>query len=302
MAGVITNGNFPKLLWPGLNTTWDAGYKSWQPMWPVLFDYNTSGQDREEDTAITGFGLARRKAEGAPLAYDSAQQTYTTTYTHVAYSLGFMITREQIDDNLYIKYGSKMAYFLGRSQAQTKDILGSDIFNSGFDVNVKYGDGVNFFTNDHPTLGGNQSNLLDAVDLSEDALENALIRLSDVRDERNLRTPTLETSLIVPPQLLYTATRILRNPERPDSTYRDINAMYTMGRFPDGIHQNIYFTDPRAYFVKTDAMDGLKYFNRKSAVFEADNDFDTKNAKYSAYERYSFGVSNWRSCFGSPGA
>lgn len=303
MAGVITTGSTPKLLWPGLNEIWGMAYNEYMPEWKEVFEIWASDKNYEEDVSMTGMGLAPVKAEGAALQYDTMKQSFTTRYTNVAYAIGYIITREELADNLYVEFGAQRARNVAFSMHQTKENVSANVFNRAFNASFPIGDGVSLVNALHPTEGGTQSNTLAvAADLSEASLEQALIDISNFRDNRNNRINIKGRCLLIPSSLMFEATRILKNPERPATTDRDINAIYAMGLLPDGIKVNHYLTDTKAWFIITNCPSGLKYFEREAPRFESDNDFSTKNALFSGYERYSFGASDWRAIYGSPGA
>ena len=302
MAGVITTGSTPKLLWPGLNQIWGMAYKTKTPEWSELFQTFMSEKNYEEDVGLTGMGLAPVKPETDALMYDTMKQSFVTKYTNVAYSIGFVITREEIADNLYAQFGAQRSRNVAFSMMQSKENVAANIFNRAFNSSYVGGDEVSLVNAGHPTAGGLLSNTPTvAVDLSEAALEDALVDISQFRDGRNNLINVMAQCLVVPPQLQFEATRLLKNPQRPGTADRDISAMYAMGLFPQGIKVNHYFTDSDAWFILTDCPTGLKHFQRQAPKFEADNDFDTKNAKFSGYERYSFGWTDWRAVYGSPG-
>lgn len=303
MAGVITTGSFPKLLWPGLKEVWSAAYNEYPPLWQALFNTYTSDKKYEEDVGMTAMGLAPVKDEGDSISYDTMKQNYITRYTHIAYGLGYAITEEEIEDNQYAELGTLRAMAIGKSMRQTKENVAADVFNRAFNASYPGGDGKSLVNSAHPTEGGTLSNTLAiAADLSEASLEQALIDIKQFRDERNNHVEVRALKLAVPPELEWDLIRILKNPQRPDTANRDINAMYQMGVFPQGYTCNIYFTDSDAWFILTDADAGLKHFQRRTPRFDSDNDFGTKNALYSGTERYSFGWTNWRAVYGSPGA
>jgi len=303
MAGVITTGSTPKLLWPGLNSMWGLAYNEHVPQWKEIFPTFKSDKAYEEDVGLTGMGLAPVKPEGDSLVYDTMKQSFVSRYTNIAYSLGYIITREEIADNLYGQFGGQRARNVAFSMNQSKENVAANILNRAFNASYTGGDGVSLINSSHPTEGGTLSNTLTtAADLSEASLEQALIDIKDFRDNRNNHISYMGESLVVPHQLEFEATRILKNPERPGTADRDISAMYKMGSLPGGIKVNVYLTDSDAWFILTSCPDGLKHFSREAPRFEADNDFDTKNAKFSGYERYSFGWTDWRGIYGSPGA
>jgi len=303
MSGIISTGSTPKLLWPGLDEIWGLAYKEKIPQWRELFEINYSDKNYEEDVGLTGMGLAPVKVEGEALSYDTMKQSFITRYTNVAYSIGFVITREEIADNLYKQFGAQRAKNVAYSMHQTKENVAANIFNRAFNNSYAGGDGVSLVNALHPTEGGTLSNTLTvAADLSEAALEQAIIDIDQFRDNRNNHIEVKALKLLVPPSLRFDAARILKNPQRPATADRDINAMYTLGVLPQGYTVNNYLTDTDAWFVLTDCPSSLKYFERSAPVFESDNDFTTKNALFSGYERYSFGFTDWRGIYGSPGA
>ena len=301
--GVITTGSTPKLLWPGLNRIWGLAYEAHKSEWKNCFSINNSDKSYEEDASLTGMGLAPRKPEGDAFYVDTMKQAFTTRYQNLAYALGFEITREEIEDNQYAEFGAQRAKNLAFSMNQTKENVAANIFNRAFTAAYAGGDGVSLIDASHPVEGGVLSNeLAVAADLSEASLEDALIAISNFRDNRNNHINIMGDKLLVPPQLMFDATRILRNPERPDTSDRDINAIYTLGLIPGGIVVNHYLTDIDAWFVLTNCPVGLKYFERDAPRFESNNDPYTFNGIFSGYERYSFGWSDWRGIFGSAGA
>jgi hypothetical protein len=302
-SGTITTGSNPKLLWPGLTDIWGLAYNEYQPQWEPLFEHYVSNKKYEEDVGLSGMGLAPVKDEGDALTYDTQKQSYVSRYTNVAYSIGFVITREEMADNQYPDVAPMRTRNIAFSMHQTKENVGANVFNRAFNNSYPGGDGKSLINSAHPTDGGTLSNTLAiAADLSEASIEQALIDISLFRDNRNNLISIQEKCLVVPPQLIFEAYRILKNPQRPGTTDRDISAMYLMGVLPEGIKRNQFLTDSDAWFILTNCPVGLKYFEREAPRLEDDNDFDTKNGKYSGYERYSFGWSDWRGIYGSPGA
>jgi len=300
----ISTGDFAKLVWPGLNAIYGKAYNDWQEEWSQLFDKYSSNQNYEEDLSVTSFGLAAVKPEGQAIQYDSERQGFVTRYKHITYATGFIITREMIKDDLYGKVGDRGARGLARGMRQTKETVAANIFNRAFNSSYTWGDGVEMCSDAHVNVaGGTWSNeLATAADLSEAALEQACIDIANFTDDRGLKISVMPQSLVIPHSLQFEAERILQSPLRVGKSDNDINALRSMGKFPKGVVLNHYFTDTDAWFIKTDAMDGLKYFERESDTFDQDNDFDTDNAKFKAYARYSFGVSDPRCAYGSPGA
>lgn len=300
---VISTGNIAKLLWPGLNARWGANYTEFPKEYTDLVDVFSSDMTYEEDQELTGFGLAPVKAQGQATVYDTMQQGVTTRYTHIAYSLGFIITREAIDDNQYEKVGMQRTGSLAFSMRQTKENVVANLYNRGFSTSYPIGDAAAMLSTAHPTLAGNQSNKLAVdADLSEASLEDLVIQVGQAQNSRGLRISLQAKSLVIPVQLQFEAARILKSVQQNDTANNAINALRSMGAFTDGVKVNHYLTDADAFFVRTNAPEGLKLFQRTSAEFKQDGDFDTDNLKYKAYERYSVGCSDWRSIFGSQGA
>jgi hypothetical protein len=303
MSGPINTGSIAKLLWPGLDAIWGKGYRDLPMLYKQFFDMNTSTKNYEEDVLVPGFGLAPIKPEGSSIVYDSTQQGYTSRYTHVAYGLGFIITREAIDDNQYEQKAVANTKTLARSFRSTTETVAANVYNRAFDSNFVGGDGVSLISAAHPTLSGLQSNALPiAADMSESALEDLSVQIMNATDERGLRIQLMGQAVGIPPALSFEATRILKSQLQNDTANNAVNAMRSMGLFPEGIKMNNYFTDPDAWFILTDAPDSLKFFDRTSPEFAQDNDFDTSNLKYKGYTRFSAGWSDYRGVFGSPGA
>lgn len=300
---VISTGNIAKLLWPGLNARWGVNYNEFAKEYTDLVDIESSDMNYEEDQEMTGFGLAPIKPQGQATVYDTEGQGYTNRYTHNAYSLGFIITKEAMDDNLYEKIGMQRTGSLAFSMRQTKENVVANLYNRAFNTSYTFGDGKALLVTDHPSLNGNWSNTLAvAADLSEASLEDLTIQIMNATNSRGLRIALMAKSLIVPTALSYEAMRILKSINQNDTANNAINAMRAMNVFPDGIKINHYLTDTDAFFIRTNAPEGLKLFQRTEAVFSQDGDFDTDNLKYKAYERYSVGASDPRGLYGSPGA
>ena len=303
MAGVISTGNHPKLLWPGVAATFGQEYKKHPLECEHLFDVKMSKKAHEEDVRITGFGLAPVKAEGGSTTYTSDTQADVTRYTNVAYSLGFIVTREEMDDNLYDVVGTRRAAGLAFSMRTTKEIVSANVLNRGFNAAYVGGDGKELFATDHPSNAGNQSNALAiAADLSEASLEDLLIQIMSATNYEGLQIAIRGEKLIVPPAEAFNAERILKSALRSGTDFNDLNAIRSMGLLPGGYVVNHYLTDADAWFIKTDAPNGMTMFKRTGMEFTKDNDFDTSNAKAKAYERYSVGWSDWLGAFGSAGA
>ncbi len=294
----VNTGNIAKLLWPGLNAVWGREYTEYSPEYTDLFDTESSDMNYEEEVELTGLGLAPVKPEGSATSYDGFTQGTVSRYTHVAYGLGFIITREAIDDNKYERVGLRNTKALAFSMRQTKENVAANVYNRAQTSGYTGGDGVVLSSASHPTLSGNQSNRLAvAADLSESALEDLSIQIQTATNSRGLRIKLLPKSLIIPPQLSFEAVRILKSVQQNDTANNAINALRAMGMFSDGAKVNHYLTDPDAFFVRTNAPEGMKHFNRISAEFSQDEDFDTSNLKYKAYERNSFGWSDFRGMY-----
>lgn len=304
MSGVITSASFAKLLWPGLNSIYGKSYNDYPVEWDKLFEKNTSDRAYEEDLGLSSFGLASVKTEGAPISYDTERQGFTSRYNHVVYALGFIITREIFEDDQYGKVGAQKAKALARSMRQTKEIIGANVYNNAFSGSGKLGgDGKTLLASDHPNVaGGTFSNVIGtAADLSEAALEQAVIDIAGFRDDRGLLIAAKPQKLVIPYQLQFEAKRILGADGRVGTDLNDPNVLKDMGIFSNVI-TNHYLTDSDAWFILTNVNDGLKYFERRGDQFEMDNDFDTENAKFKATSRYSFGWSDPRAIYGSAGA
>lgn len=303
MSGVITSSSFAKLLWPGLNSVYGKEYADYPVEWEQLFEKNTSDRAYEEDLGLSSFGLAAVKAEGAPIQYDTERQGFTSRYNHVVYALGFIITREIYEDDLYGKVGAQKAKALARSMRQTKEINGANVYNRAFTAGYVGGDGATLVSSSHANVaGGTWSNqIATASDLSEAALEQAVIDIAGFRDDRGLLIAAKPEQLVIPYQQQFEAHRILGANGRVGTDFNDPNAIKDMSLFKD-VTVNHYFTDSDAWFIRTNVKDGLKYFERRADQFEMDNDFDTENAKFKATARYSFGWSDPRAIYGSAGA
>ncbi len=301
--GIITSGSFAKALWPGVNAWYGKSYNDYAPEWDKLFEKNTSKKAYEEDVGVSSLGLAAVKAEGAAVTYDSERQGFTTRYNHVVYALGFIITREIFEDDQYDIVGKKKANALARSMRQTKEIVAANVYNRAFNSSYTGGDGKELLATDHVNVaGGTYANeLTTAADLSEASLEQAVIDIEGFTDDRGLLIAAKPKQLVVPRQLRFEAHRILKADGRTGTDLNDPNALKDMGLF-GSIDINHFLMDADAWFIRTDVQDGMKYFERRGDQFEMDNDFDTENAKFKATARYSFGWSDPRGLFGSPGA
>lgn len=300
---VITSSAFAKALWPGVNAWYGQAYAEYPVEWTKLFEKNTSNRKYEEDVGYSGFGLASVKTEGAPITYDSERQGFTSRYTHVTYALGFIVTREMFEDDLYDVVGQKKAKALAFSMRQTKETVAANVYNRAFNSSYTGADGLELCSAVHLNVaGGTYANeLATAADISEAALEQACIDISNLLDDRGLKIALRPKTLIIPVNLQFDVTRILKSTGQVDTADNNLNALKTMGMIPEVV-VNHYLTDTDAWFIRTSAGDGMKYFERRGDEFGMDNDFDTENAKFKATARYSFGWSDPRGIFGSPGA
>jgi len=299
---VITTGAHPKALWPGIKEWWGRSYAEHMPEFPDLFDTETSDKAYEEDVEITGFGLAPVKNQGTAINYDIESQGSVTRYTHVAYALGYIVTFEELRDDLYEVVSKRRAKQLAFSMRQTKENVAANVYNRAFTSGFTGGDGQVMIASTHPSLSGSQSNLLtNAADLSELAIEDLCIQVMQVTNNRGLKVNLMPQSLNIPVQLWYEANRILKSVLQSDTANNNINVLKATNAFPKGIKMNHYFSSATAWFIRTNCPTGLKHYERDAIMFDQDNDFDTKNAKAACYERYSFGWSDWRGVFGTPG-
>ena len=297
----ISRAQLVKELEPGLNALFGLEYKNYQNEHAEIYDIESSDRAFEEEVMLSGFGEAPVKYEGAGVSYDSAQEVYTSRYTHETIALAFSLTEEAIEDNLYDKLAGRYTKALARSMATTKQVKAAAILNGAFTTSLG-GDGVALCATDHPTLSGNVANeLTTPADLSETSLEQALIDIAAFTDERGLKIAVQGLKLVVPKELQFTADRILKSTLRVGTADNDINAIKNMGMVPQGYTVNHYLTDPDAFFILTDSPNGMKMFNRISIKTGFEGDFETGNVRYKARERYSFGYSDFRGIFGSPG-
>lgn len=304
MSMPISTGSFAKALWPGINAWYGKAYSEYPVEWDKLFDKYTSRRNYEEDVGISSFGLAIAKGEGTPVSYDSERQGFVTRYTHVVYALGFIVTREAFEDDLYDVVGQRRAQGLAFSMRQTKEVVGHNVYNRAFNGAFTGGDGVALLVNNHPNVaGGTQSNILaTAADISEAALEQACINIQGWTNDRGLQIAIKPKTIVIPYNLEFETARILKTVGRVGTDNNDINALKELGMFPGGMVVSHYLTDTDAWFIRTNAPHGMKYFERRADEFTTDNDFDTENAKFKATARYSFGWTDWRGLFGSAGA
>jgi hypothetical protein len=302
--GVITRSNHPDALWPGVKVWFGKEYGQFPRIWSEFFTKRQSDKAWEYLIEATGFGLAPVKAEGASIAYDSDQQGYKNTLYHVVYGLGYIVTREELEDNLYTEVSQTRASSLAFSMRTTGEIVHANILNRGF-TGGSYagGDGVALFSTAHPTLSGNQANTLAAAaDFSEASLEDAIKVLMQMKNSRGLNIPVTATKLMVHPTEAFNAERVLKSNLRPGTANNDINAIRSMNILQDGFVVNPYLSDLDSWFLKTDVPNGLVSMWRREVELERDNDFDTENAKAKSTMRFVPGWGDWRGSFGVAGA
>jgi hypothetical protein len=299
----VTTGTHPKLLWPGLQAIWGNMYKDNPEGYSKVFEAGTSDKAYEEDQEISGFGLSPVKPEGGSVSYDDPINGYLKRYTNVTYGLGFIVTEEAVEDNQYKAQAEKRVRALRRSMRHTKETVHANVLNRATDTNYTGGDGKPLLATDHPTANGTQSNkLATAADLSEAALEDIFIQIMNATDTRGLRIALKPRKLLIPANLAFEATRIVKSDLQNDTANNAINAIRSMGILPEGVMPWTFLTDTDQWFVLTDAPDGLKSLQRRELALEKDSDFETGNFKHKATERYSCGWTDWRAAFGSDGA
>ena len=300
----ISRAQLLKELLPGLNALYGLEYAKYGEEHKEIFETETSERSFEEETKLSGFSAAPVKNEGEAIAFDNAQEAYTSRYNHETVALGFSITEEAMEDNLYDSLSARYTKALARAMAYTKQVKAANVLNQGFDSAFPGGDGVALFSTAHPLVsGGSNSNRpATATDLNETSLEAHVIQISKWTDERGLLIAAKPRKLIIPPDLMFVATRLLQTDLRVGTADNDINALRTTGAIPEGYAVNNYLTDGDAYFLTTDVPNGLKHFVRTPMATSMEGDFDTGNVRYKARERYSFGFSDPLGMFGSPGA
>jgi hypothetical protein len=293
-----------KELLPGLNKLYGLEYAKYEMEHKEIFDEESSDRSFEEEQKLSGFGAAPVKQEGGSIAYDTAQEAYLSRYTHETIAMGFAITEEAVEDNLYDSLSARYTKALARGMAYTKQTKAAAILNNGFDSNYVGGDGVELFSTAHSLVSGdnNANEPSVAADLNETSLENSIIDIAAWKDERGMLIASRPLKLIIPPALQFEATRLLSTELRVDTANNDINALKTNSSIPQGWSVNHYLTDPDAWFLKTDVPNGLKHFVRVAMSTDMSPDFDTGNYRYKARERYSFGWSDHLGMYGSPGA
>ena len=300
----ISRAQLLKELLPGLNALFGLEYARYGEEHKEIFDIETSERSFEEETKLSGFSAAPVKNEGSAIAYDNGQEAWTARYNHETIALGFSLTEEAIEDNLYDSLSARYTKALARAMAYTKQTKGAAILNNGFDSDYTYGDGQPLFSTAHPLVSGgvNSNTPATPADLSETSLEAAVIQIAAWTDERGLLIAAKPRKLVVAPANMFVATRILETELRVGTADNDINALKSNGSIPEGYTVNHYLTDPDAWFLTTDVPNGLKMFVRTPMATSMDGDFDTGNVRYKARERYSFGASDPLGVFGSPGS
>jgi hypothetical protein len=300
----ISRAQLLKELLPGLNALFGLEYKKYGEEHKEIFESETSERSFEEETKLSGFSAAPVKNEGSALAYDNAQEAWTARYVHETIAMGFSLTEEAIEDNLYDSLSSRYTKALARAMAYTKQVKAANILNQAFTGGPTYGDGKVLCATDHPLVSGgtNSNRPTTPADLNETSLEAAVIQIAAWTDERSLLIAAKPRKLVVPPSLQFVAERLLKTELRVSTADNDINALKSMGSIPEGYTVNHYLTDTNAWFLMTDVPNGLKHFVRSPMLTGMDADFDTGNSRYKARERYSFGVSDPLGIFGSPGA
>lgn len=300
----ITRGQLLKELEPGLNALFGLEYDRYDNEHAEIFDTESSDRAFEEEVMLSAFGQAPVKDEGSAVAYDSANEAWTARYTHETIALAFSITEEAIEDNLYDRLSSRYTRALARSMSNTKQVKAASILNNAFSSSYVGGDGKELCATDHPTVGGGnlRNELAVPADLNETSLEQSIIDIAAFIDERGLKIALQGRKLIIPPELQFVAERLMVSNLRVGTADNDVNAIKSMGVLPEGYVVNHYLTDPDAFFIKTDAPNGLKHFVRSPVSTKMEGDFETGNVRYKARERYSFGFSDPRGIFGCPGA
>ena len=299
----ISRSQLVKELEPGLNALFGLEYDRYENQHAEIFDTENSDRAFEEEVMLSGFGTASVKPEATSVNFDDATESFTARYTHETIALAFAITEEAVEDNLYDKISCRYTKALARSMSNAKQVKAANVLNNGFDSSYTGGDGVELFSTAHPTTGGNVKNELStAADLNETSLEQALIDIAGITDDRGLKVALNGMKMIIPVNLQFVAERLMKSNLRPGTADNDTNAHRSMGMIPQGYVVNNYLTDTDAFFIKTDAPNGMKHFQRAAISTKMEGDFETGNVKYKARERYSFGWSDWRGIFGSPGA
>jgi hypothetical protein len=300
----ISRGQLVKELEPGLNALFGLEYKRYENQHAEIYTTESSDRAFEEEVMLSGFAQAQVKPEGSGVVFDNAQETYTARYSHETVALAFAITEEAIEDNLYDRLASRYTKALARSMANTKQVKSVNPLINGLPSgSFTSGDGVSLFNTSHPTVSGTVSNTLStAADLNETSLEQSLIDIAAMTDERGLKIAARGVKMIIPSELQFTAERLMKSQGRVGTADNDVNAIVSMGMIPQGYRVNNFLTDTDAFYIITDVPNGMKYFERSPIKTAMEGDFDTGNVRYKARERYSFGVSDFRGIFASPGA
>ena len=300
---VITTGSHPKALWPGVYEWWGLKYNEHPVEWTDLFDTHSSEKNYEEVVQSTGFPLAPVKNQGESVTYAAThKQGFTTRFTHVTYALGYIVTWEEIQDNLYMEISKRRSGANAFSMRQTKETVAAQFYNRAFNAAFPMADGVSVINSAHTLIGGGTFSNLASGDLSEAALEDICIQIYGATNDEGLRISLMPRSLNIPRQLWFKANRILKSVLQNDTANNAVNVLKLVNAFPEGIKMNHFLTDPDAWFVRTNVSEGgLIHFKRHPIEFVQDNDFDTKNAKAFSIERYSFGIADPRALYGSPG-
>ena len=300
----ISRGQLVKELEPGLNALFGLEYKRYENQHAEIYTTESSDRAFEEEVMLSGFAQAQVKPEGSGVVFDNAQETYTARYSHETVALAFAITEEAIEDNLYDRLASRYTKALARSMANTKQVKSVNPLINGLPSgSFTSGDGVSLFNTSHPTVSGTVSNTLStAADLNETSLEQSLIDIAAMTDERGLKIAARGVKMIIPSELQFTAERLMKSQGRTSTADNDVNAIVSMGMIPQGYRVNNFLTDTDAFYIITDVPNGMKYFERSPIKTAMEGDFDTGNVRYKARERYSFGVSDFRGIFASPGA
>ena len=300
----ISRAQLLKELLPGLNALYGLEYSRYGEEHKEIFDVETSERSFEEETKLSGFGAAPVKNEGSAISYDNGQESYTSRYTHETIALGFSITEEAVEDNLYDTLSSRYTKALARAMAYTKQTKAAAVLNNGFSASYPGGDGVALFSTAHPLVSGdtNSNTQSTVADLNETSLEAAVIQIAGWTDERGLLIAAKPRKLVIPTASMFIATRLLETELQPNTADNNVNALKSNGAIPEGYTVNHFLTDPDSWFLTTDVPNGLKHFVRSPMSTSMDGDFDTGNVRYKARERYSFGWSDALGIWGSPGA
>ena len=299
----ISRSQLVKELEPGLNALFGLEYKRYENQHAEIYTAENSDRAFEEEVMLSGFGNAQVKGEGSGVSFDEAQETFTARYTHETVALAFAITEEAIEDNLYDRLASRYTKALARSMSNAKQVKAVEPLINGFGGGFTSGDGANLFSTSHSTVSGSfQNTLTTQADLNETSLEQSLIDIGQMTDERGLRVAARGLKMIIPSELQFTAERLMKSQGRTGTADNDINAIVSMGMIPQGYRVNNYLTDSDAFYILTDIPNGMKMFNRAPLTTAMEGDFDTGNVRYKARERYSFGVSDPRGIFGVSGA